>query len=152
MERNELNARKILQVYQAEIAGAACSKSHHLNVKGGLLIHLKDVLAVAKEYFPYDQDLHFLALLHDIGKARTYKTTETGFITYATPDVDHTINTIVMLERAGVVLSPEELNSLQFHHGGYSKFDGQPGELAMKLHFCDNLATVRETQGKCLKE
>jgi len=84
-------------------------------------------------------------MIHDIGKARTYKTTS-GKIEYSTPSVDHLINTIAMIAEAGYHLTQEELHALQFHHGGWSPFAkfANLTELAIKLHTADMLAMTRE--------
>jgi hypothetical protein len=143
--RNAHKAREILNYYSTELQFAPCSRGHHLAEKGGLLKHLEGVFNVAYKYFPDDYQLQFLALIHDIGKARTYQT-EDEKIGYAIPNTDHVLNTIVMLERFGIRLTPEELNAIQFHHGGWSKYEGQLTQLAVKLHFCDMLSTVIESE------
>jgi 23S rRNA maturation-related 3'-5' exoribonuclease YhaM len=142
--------KEILEYFSSEIEITPASSSHHLNFKGGLLRHLNNVNDIVNEYFRNDKDydsLSFLALIHDIGKARVYEVT-TFSVRYKQPSIDHLIHTIEMLHEYGVTLYPDELNALQFHHGGWSKFDGKMTELAVKLHFCDHLATVRESNGE----
>ena len=139
--RIEESARKILEYFNREIKNAPCSEKHHLNVRGGLLKHLENVFLVADKYFS-DNQLIFLALIHDIGKARVYTMDKNGVITYKSPNIDHIIHTITMLNEYGIKLTDEELNAIQFHHGGWSNFKGDMTELAIKLHFCDMIATV----------
>ena len=145
MRRNLEEAEKIIKHYKQEIEDTPCSYGHHLNEEGGLEIHQKNVALIATQYFPKDKRLQFLARVHDIGKSQVYNIDlNTGKVYYKTPSVDHFIATISMLESVDVGLDMEELNALQFHHGGWSPFKGQMTELAVKLHFCDLLATVRE--------
>ena len=140
------DAEKIHEMFYEEIHKAPCSTSHHLNMEGGLIIHLNNVRDIAIELDPTNEKLIALAWIHDIGKVRTYSFKEDGSITYTVPNVDHHLNTITMLGEVGIILTQEELNAIQFHHGGYSPFanKGQACELAIKLHYCDWLATIRE--------
>ena len=144
--KNEKGAREILHFFANELKDATCSRSHHLSEKGGLLTHLENTFNVAKRYFPEDNVLQFLALIHDIGKARTYTdyADAEGKFDFKRPHTDHTVNTFIMLGEYGISLSPEEVNAIQFHHGGWSRYDGDMTELAVKLHFCDSLATASE--------
>jgi 23S rRNA maturation-related 3'-5' exoribonuclease YhaM len=139
-------ALKILKFYEKELKDAPCSEKHHLNIRGGLLIHLYNVKNAAIEIDPKNEQLHALALIHDIGKARTYVINDKNWISYAKPGVDHLINTIVMIAESGYKLTQEELHSLQFHHGGWSPFSKNANltELAIKLHTADMLAMTRE--------
>lgn len=147
-------AEKILKFYENELKDAPCSVNHHLNIKGGLMKHMKNAYGIAKFELKGSETLCALALIHDIGKARTYKISEKDGveeIKYSYPAVDHLINTIAMIAEAGYHLSQEELHALEFHHGGFSPF-AQKGAnmtpLAVNLHYCDLLATSREDQGK----
>jgi len=147
------DAERIMKFYEKEIKDAPCSEKHHLNVHGGLLIHSMNVMSTAREIDPNNEQLHALALIHDIGKARTYVITkkEFGFdISYALPSVDHLINTIAMIAETGYHLTQEELHALQFHHGGWSPFakNANLTELAIKLHTADMLAMTRENSHK----
>ena len=65
-------AENIMIRYWNEIKDAPCSSGHHLNIKGGLSIHLQNTHDAAKEIDPDNEELQALALIHDIGKARTY--------------------------------------------------------------------------------
>jgi hypothetical protein len=136
-------ANRILKYFDDELKDKPCSEKHHLNVKGGLNKHLVNVYRIAEKYFPEDEQLHFLALIHDIGKARVYLF-DNDKIIYKEPNIDHIINTIQMLSEYYIRLTDEELNALQFHHGGWSGFKGEMTELAIKLHFCDMMATINE--------
>lgn len=129
----------------SEIKDKPASSKHHNNFKGGLLEHLENTLHFAKKHFPEEPELHFLALIHDIGKAREYCYDKEEIIrTY--PPVDHIIQTINMLNEFGLNLTKEELNSIQMHHGGWSPFSKSDlCELAIKLHFCDMMAVDSET-------
>jgi len=149
------DAEIILEKYKDEIADAPCSKGHHLNIVGGLAIHQKNAGHFARELYPMDDNLAALADIHDIGKARTYKINymdgQDGeySVEYTKPAVDHLVNTIAMIAEAGFKLEPSELHALQMHHGGWSPFShSEMTELAVKLHHCDMLAMVKETQGR----
>ena len=159
-------AELIIQLYANELKDAPCSKGHHLSERGGLLKHLCNVESEAFLLDPTNETLIALARIHDIGKARTYRISkhivamvEEDKIEYATPAVDHLINTIAMIEGAVKVteyhLTQEELHALQYHHGGFSPFvaankSGQVvlTELAIKLHYCDILASLKEVEGR----
>lgn len=143
MLRNESSARSILQHFYREIKDKPASIKQHNNFKGGLLLHLENTFEVAKRYFPNDLVLQFLALIHDIGKARRYIVVNDIF-DYRQPMVDHLIYTLEMLHEYGIELNIEELNALQMHHGGFSFFKDKMTPLAVKLHFCDSLASVNE--------
>ena len=140
-------AEEIIENFKFEINASPCSQKHHLNRVGGLKKHLYNVFYEACHYFERDDQLKFLALIHDIGKARVYKWGgEKGSeIMFRKPDVDHILHTINMLNEFGLELTNDELNALQFHHGGYSNFKGNMNELAIKLHFCDMMATLKES-------
>lgn len=140
------DAEKILKFYEKELKDAPCSENHHLNIRGGLLIHLKNTELAAIEIDPVNEQLHALAKIHDIGKARTYVITDKNCIKYSKPAVDHLINTIAMIAETGYHMSQEELHSLQMHHGGWSPFakNANLTELAIKLHTADMLAMSRE--------
>jgi len=159
-------ANLILELYESELKDAPCSKVHHLNVRGGLMRHLLHVGIEAIELDPMNETLTALAFIHDIGKARTYKISKhvvagviEDKIEYVEPAVDHLINTIAMIEEVHEYtehhLTQEELHALQYHHGGFSPFaiaNKSPHgtvltELAIKLHYCDILASLRETNG-----
>jgi 23S rRNA maturation-related 3'-5' exoribonuclease YhaM len=144
------DAERIMKFYEKELKDAPCSEKHHLNIRGGLLIHLGNVRDVAMEIDDNNETLIALALIHDIGKARTYVINDKNWITYAKPSVDHLINTIAMIAEAGYKLTQEELHALQFHHGGFSPFakNANLTELAIKLHTADMLATTRENINK----
>jgi len=145
-------ALNILKIYEEELKNAPCSKDHHLNKVGGLLEHLVNTEVAAEEIDPKNEQLHALATIHDIGKARTYKIILSKGkrrkikIEYTTPAVDHLINTIAMITETGYHLSQEELHALEFHHGGWSPFASHANltELAIKLHAADMLAMSRE--------
>jgi len=144
-------ANKILEIYKEELKNAPCSKDHHLNIIGGLMIHLDNVGKVAEKTFPGDETVIALAKIHDIGKARVYMIERKNGeikIDYASPSVDHILWTIVMIMEAGFRLTPEEINALQFHHGSYAGFQGNMTELAARLHYCDLIATVQENWRK----
>lgn len=163
-------AELIIQMYASEIKDAPCSKGHHLSERGGLLKHLCNVEYEATMLDPRNETLIALARIHDIGKARTYKISkhlvamvEEDKIEYTEPAVDHLINTIAMIEGAvkltGYHLTQEELHALQYHHGGFSPFavankSGQVAltELAIKLHYCDILASLKEVEGRYFDE
>ena len=136
----------IYQKFGAEIKVAPCSERHHLNIRGGLSLHLQNVKDIAQRFFPKDKRLAFLAAIHDIGKSQVYDIDKEGYISYREPQVDHIIHTVSMLAELGIILNPEELNALQFHHGGWSSFKGEHSELAIKLHFCDMMATANENK------
>jgi len=139
------DAKKIMDRYKSEISIAPCSVNHHLNKIGGLVEHLENTTVAALEIDDDNETLVALAMIHDIGKARTYKITE-GKIEYSIPSVDHLINTIAMIAESGYKLTQEELHALQFHHGGWSPFAkfSNLTELAIKLHTADMLAMTRE--------
>jgi hypothetical protein len=67
-----------------------------------------------------------------------------GKVILKEPHVDHIIHTIEMLHEMGIILTDEELNALQFHHGPWSKAEGKRTVLAVKLHFCDSMAVAIE--------
>ena len=143
---NYQDAEKILKIYEKELKDAPCSENHHLNIRGGLLIHLNNTEKAAREIDPTNEQLHAMAKIHDIGKSRTYIITDKNWIKYAKPAVDHLINTIAMIAETGYHLTQEELHALQFHHGGWSPFakNSNLTELAIKLHTADMLAMSRE--------
>lgn len=141
--KNEELARRVIDKYVDELADVPASRNHHASFDGGLLVHLETTFAVAKKYFPQNEKLKFLALVHDIGKARVYSKQNDEWV-HKKPDVDHILHTIIMLKDAGVELDDETLNALQFHHGGWSNFKGSGGRLAIKLHFCDMMACRME--------
>jgi len=151
---NQKDANKILRFYETEIKDAPCSKDHHLNVRGGLLIHLKNTEDAAREIDPLNEQLHSLAKIHDIGKARTYIINNKNWVNYSKPAVDHLINTIAMITESGYHLTQEELHALQFHHGGWSPFakNANLTELAIKLHTADMLAMSREDNNSHVKK
>jgi hypothetical protein len=146
-QEEEKQVEGVLQYFLEELHDAPASEKHHLNTKGGLLKHLDNTLKVAKEFFPNDKELQFLAATHDIGKARTYGW-EGDKVIFKEPNTDHILNTIIMLCEYNVQLLPDQINALQFHHGGWSGFKGMPNELGAKLHFCDLVATIREEKGE----
>ena len=137
------DAENIIHFHIREVRDAPCSISHHLNKKGGLIIHLNNVMNLAKEFFADDETLQAMALIHDVGKSRTYKI-DNGEIRYVS-DIDHVFHTIDMIKEAGYDLTEEERNAILLHHGGFT--DPKPTkmcELCIKLHMCDHLSTVRE--------
>lgn len=140
------DAEKIMKFYENELKDAPCSEKHHLNIRGGLLIHLKNVEDAAREIDPKNETLHALARIHDIGKARTYVINDKNWIHYATPSIDHLIHSVAMIAESGYRMTPEELHAIQFHHGGWSPFAkfSNLTELAIKLHTADMLAMTRE--------
>lgn len=146
------DAERILKLYESELKDAPCSSGHHLNKKGGLMIHMRNAFGIAKFELKGSETLQALALIHDVGKARTYKISENKDepsvvdIKYSFPAVDHLINTVAMIAEAGYHLTQEELHALQFHHGGWSPFakNASMTQLAVNLHYCDLLATSRE--------
>ncbi len=152
------DAEKILKFYENELRNAPCSTNHHLNKRGGLMIHMKNAFGIAKFELRGSETLQALALIHDVGKARTYTIRENidapgiDEIKYAYPAVDHLINTIAMIAESGYHLTQEELHALEFHHGGFSPFAKGTSinmtQLAVNLHYCDLLATSREDSGK----
>lgn len=138
------DAEKIIHSHIAELKDTPCSLSHHLNKKGGLIVHLNNVMSIAKEYFPNDETLIALALVHDIGKARVYKF-DADIIRFVSR-VDHVIHTMDMIKESNYDLTPEECIALKMHHGGWSSFKGiDMNELACKLHFVDHIGTLRES-------
>lgn len=146
--KDEALALEIIKHYKHELEDKPASRFSHNNFRGGLLEHLFNTLNVAKEFFPFDSKLHFLALLHDLGKCRCYKwiNNKEGkeIAIHETPSVDHILHTIVMIIDYGIELDDYDLNALQFHHGGWSGFKGFMDELAIKLHFCDMMAVKIE--------
>jgi hypothetical protein len=154
-KHDEKLGMEILKRYEKEIMDAPASRSHHNNFKGGLLQHLENTLFFTKKYFPEESELHFLALVHDIGKCREY-VIKVGIsivpdkydytIGYAYPPVDHIIHTLKMLWEEGIVLDDYELNAIQMHHGGWSPFKTDLCSLAVKLHFCDMMAVDLENR------
>lgn len=152
-ERNEELGIQIIEHFMDELADAPAARKHHNSFKGGLLDHLNNTLHFAKKHFPDDNRLHFMAIIHDVGKAREYgweETEEGEFRIYRTwPNIDHILHTICMLHEYGIRLTHEELNALQMHHGGWSPFKrADLCELAVKLHFCDMMAVDLEVRGK----
>ena len=145
--RNEESARKIIKHFKDEISDLPACRKHHNNIKWGLIQHMENTLYFAKKYFPDDDQLHFMALIHDLGKARRYYW-DGNEIKHRKPDVDHHFHTIVMLYEYGIRLTEEELNAIQFHHGGFSPFNGEHTKLAIKLHFCDMMAVEKEMKNK----
>ena len=144
----------ILKFYENELKDAPCSEKHHLNIRGGLLIHLKNTELAAKEIDPKNEQLQALAKIHDIGKARTYTINDKNWINYAKPSVDHLINTITMIAETGYKLTQEELHALQNHHGGWGAFakNANLTELAIKLHTADMLAMSKENNNNHSKK
>jgi hypothetical protein len=147
VKHDENFGREILRRYEKELMDAPASRSHHNNFRGGLLRHLENTLHFAKKYFPDEEELYFLALVHDIGKAREYVVkNEEIFFTY--PPIDHIIHTLKMLWEEGIVLDDYELNAIQMHHGGWSPFKTDLCSLAVKLHFCDMMAVDLENKSE----
>lgn len=149
LERTEKGAKKILEHFGYEFENAPCSKSHHLNYRGGLKEHSYNVLKYAKKYFPDDKNLHFLALIHDLGKMKVYYFYRTDdrneLVDYKKPYIDHNYYTFKLLKDIGVSLSHEEAKAIKMHHGGWSQEPHIPmNELGVKLHFCDMMATINE--------
>ena len=143
------NMEAILDHYKGGFELAPCSKGHHLAWRGGLKIHTGHVLGYARMYFPLDALLHFCAGVHDLGKTRVYCFVDKHMngketIEYTKPPVDHILHTITMLAEVGIILDTEALHAIQFHHGGWSPFSGDMSPLAVKLHFCDMMATAEE--------
>lgn len=137
------DAEKIIHYHIAELKDAPCSIGHHLNRKGGLMIHLNNVMKIAKTYFPDEETLHAVSLIHDVGKARVYKIDHDCIMFIS--NIDHVFHTLDMIKEADYDITEEERNAIHFHHGGWSPFkDIRMSELAIKLHFVDNLSTIRE--------
>lgn len=145
MKHDEKLGRKILEKFEKELKMKPASMNHHNNFFGGLLQHLENTLFFAKKYFPNEEKLHFLALIHDIGKAREYEIKNDN-IFFTFPPVDHILYTLQMLNEEGIFLDREELNALQMHHGGWSPFKTDLCPLAIKLHFCDMMAVDKENR------
>ena len=139
IKKNASSAKLILEHFKKEISGKPASINNHNNFKNGLIQHLENTFHIANKYFPNDELLHFMALIHDLGKARRYYW-DGDEPKHTIPNVDHHFNTIVMLYEYGMKLTQEELNAIQFHHGGWSPFKGEMSELGIKLHFCDMMA------------
>lgn len=138
------DAERIINEHISELYDKPCSLVYHLNRKGGLMIHLNNVMMIAKEYFPNDETVIALALIHDIGKAREYMWDSEG-MRRVNGSKEHTLHTIDMISESGYELIPDELTAIKFHHGGFSDIKPiEMNELAIKLHFCDHLSTVRE--------
>lgn len=128
-----VEAEEIIQFHIAELYDKPASLMYHLNKKGGLMIHLNNVWKLAVEYFPNDETLQALALIHDIGKGRTYKFDKDGFRYVDGPDhVEHTIN---MITESGYDLIEEEIVALKMHHGGWAPFKISMNELAINYTF-----------------
>lgn len=141
------DAEFIKDMYKRELRNAPCSRKHHLNKPGGLLEHLSNVKNAAITLDPKDFQCIALSDIHDIGKARSYKIVWKGNnyeILDVIPNVDHIIHTVNMIASAGLKLTDEELNALQMHHGGWSGLKGEMSELAIKLHYCDMMAMLKE--------
>lgn len=149
-KHTEETAISILGHFGKEFENAPCSKAHHLNIRGGLCKHSYNVLSYAKQYFPKDKRLHFLALIHDLGKVRVYyffKDPNNGKegVDYHKPYVDHNYHTFKMLLEIGINLDVEEAKAIKMHHGGWSPEPQiRMNELGIKLHFCDMMASINE--------
>jgi 3'-5' exoribonuclease len=135
---------------------------HHHNYMGGLLDHTVGVLRIcksAKEIFPgLNQDLLYTgALLHDLGKMRTY-TYGTGPIGISKEGekLDHLyLSCEIVKEKMDELNTPEDLSidilhMILSHHGPVSYAWGSPVDPktseAMALHYADNMdAKVKET-------
>ncbi len=138
-----IDAERIINDHMRELYNKPGSSKYHSNKKGGLIKHLNNVFNVAKNQFPTDETLQALALLHDIGKGRVYDIDNEGirFIS----DVDHIVHTLNMIEESGYELPSNEKDAIIKHHGGWTKPNNIfMDELAIRLHYCDHIATVRE--------
>jgi len=135
---------------------------HHHNYMGGLLDHTMGVLKICKtgmEIFPHlNEDMLYTgALLHDVGKMRTY-TYGTGPIGISKEGekLDHLYLSCEMVkEKMDELNTPEEilidiLHMILSHHGPVSYGWGSPVDPktseAVALHYADNMdAKVKET-------
>lgn len=139
-----IDAKRIIHEHMNELHDKPCSISYHLNFNGGLMVHLNNVMRLSTEFFPNDENLASLALVHDIGKARIYKWIDDSFA-YVSGSKDHALYTVDMIEESKYDLTEEEVVAIKMHHGGWAPFkDIQMNELAIKLHFVDNLSTIQE--------
>lgn len=124
---------------------APSSANYHSNYKGGLLDHsllvyttamnLKDVYIKLKPELADRLDINSIiicTLLHDICKTCFYKEVQkwkkdennqwvsyTGYEIEDTFPIGHGEKSVIMLQKIGLVLTPEEMIAIRFHMGSW---------------------------------
>lgn len=124
---------------------APSSANYHSNYKGGLLDHsllvytcamkMRDLYIELKPELAERLDINSIiisALLHDICKTCFYKETTkwkkdennqwVSYIGYEIEDtfpIGHGEKSVIMLQRIGLVLTPEEMIAIRFHMGSW---------------------------------
>ena len=130
----------------------AARKKHHA-FRGGLALHTLEVTEIAAAVpdkigsVSFDRDILIAgAILHDIGKCRSFDRKGFGFA--ANPSyslVGHITQGIMMAEKFGHLIDGTVLEQIihiiQSHHGQYGEIKPQTIE-AWTVHFADNMSAM----------
>ncbi|OED30444.1 3'-5' exoribonuclease YhaM family protein [Methanosphaera sp. WGK6] len=140
----------------SDFLSAPAAKIHHHNYKGGLLIHTNEVIEICKTLTRIYEDLNYDllitgAILHDIGKIKTYSyKTEDIDITYEGRMLDHIFIGSNLVENIlNDINAPDDLkinliHLILSHHGETSLGWGSPVDPktseAKALHYADDIS------------
>ncbi len=157
--------KNLLRLYddiEGKLKENPASIKYHHNYTSGLYVHTLEVMEYAVgifelykdqfvNYFNRD-DVILVSFIHDLEKTTKYKrnmSPNVGRNKYETEflyndkkiDINDTAEVVNLVSRYNIFLTDMQLNSLGFHHGGYSTDKGQMGELACLLHAADLFST-----------
>lgn len=124
LEEIRLNKQKIKFLSYLETSGfyeVLSSFSRHHNWRGGLAQHCLGVYQKALEMRAdlLTDSLIIAGLLHDICKAGKYYYDEKGQLHHRQTHIKHGRRSIILLERCGLEMIPEEYRAIRWHMGGH---------------------------------
>lgn len=165
--------KNILKLYDAveeALKNNPASIKYHHNYPSGLYVHTLEVMRFALELFEVYKDKmvqHFtrddvilVTFIHDLEKITKYKRNTSINAGISEPYYAYNYNKIDMNDSAEVInlvgkydihLTDIQINSVVFHHGGWSSEKGKLTELAALIHIADlmsvNFGLVKNVNG-----
>ena len=138
---------------------APASKSHHLAVKGGLLLHSVNVTnnLIQLHAFAFEESAYRVGLLHDLVKCYCYKQVGNDRYEYVQPPYPgHGVASVMIAHELGFDLTPEETAAIAWHMGAFGlderrlkEYDAAcrrfPREVIL-THAADHLASKLESE------
>jgi len=164
------NVLKLYAAVEEKLRNNPASIKYHHNYKGGLYVHTLEVMEFAldmfdlyKERFLHDfnrDDVICISFIHDLEKITKYKrniSPNVGHNKYETEflyndnkvDMNDSAEVVNLISKYGIFLTDIQLNSLVFHHGGFSIDKGKMTSLACLIHTADLFSTTIGAIRKC---